>query len=246
MNRMTLYKVYWKMENKLVPELQEHQLAYEQLLLKQSASALCWLDLGCGHHLLSPWRLEQERRLLAATSWIVGVDVDFASLKKHQTIQDKVCATIGHLPFKDQTFDLVTSQMVFEHLQFPENQLREIARILKKGGRLCFHTPNSRGYSTWIARLIPEKLKKTLVYLLQKREADDLFPAFYRINTPVQIKRLAHQAGFAVEEMDLFCSPAEFAILPPIAFFELLWIKLLMSKTGRPLRTSIAGTLIKT
>ena len=37
------------------------------------------------------------------------------------------------------------------------------------------HTPNRRGYTTIAARLIPDLIKKKLVYLLQQREPDDVF-----------------------------------------------------------------------
>ena len=43
----------------------------------------------------------------------------------------------GHeLPFADESFDVVTSTAVFEHLYNPFQAAREIARVLKKGGAL--------------------------------------------------------------------------------------------------------------
>ena len=57
--------------------------------------------------------------------------------------------------------------MVFEHLDHPEKQLREIARVLSKDGKLIFHTPNKFGYATLIARLIAEAIKAKLVYVIQ-------------------------------------------------------------------------------
>lgn len=46
--------------------------------------------------------------------------------------------------FKDNSFDLVSARHVIEHIPDPANFMREIARILKKGGRLVIKTPNSR------------------------------------------------------------------------------------------------------
>ena len=46
--------------------------------------------------------------------------------------------------FKDNSFDLVSARHVIEHIPDPTNFMREIARILKKEGRLVIKTPNSR------------------------------------------------------------------------------------------------------
>ncbi|MCK5268981.1 MAG: class I SAM-dependent methyltransferase, partial [Spirochaetes bacterium] len=46
--------------------------------------------------------------------------------------------------FKDNSFDIVSARHVIEHIPDPTNFMREIARILKKEGRLVIKTPNSR------------------------------------------------------------------------------------------------------
>jgi len=45
--------------------------------------------------------------------------------------------------FKDNNFDIISARHVIEHIPDPMNFMREIARILKKGGRLVIKTPNS-------------------------------------------------------------------------------------------------------
>jgi len=45
-------------------------------------------------------------------------------------------ADIYNLPFKDETFDSVIICFVLEHLQHPVQALKEIKRVLKKGGKL--------------------------------------------------------------------------------------------------------------
>ncbi len=46
------------------------------------------------------------------------------------------------LPYRKETFDLVVTLEVIEHLQNAELFVSEIARILKKGGYLLISTPN--------------------------------------------------------------------------------------------------------
>ncbi|MGB9678239.1 MAG: class I SAM-dependent methyltransferase [Candidatus Ratteibacteria bacterium] len=52
------------------------------------------------------------------------------------------------LPFKDETFDIVYSKNVFEHLTKPGFALKEMARVLKKKGKLILITDNA-SYWVW-------------------------------------------------------------------------------------------------
>jgi ubiquinone/menaquinone biosynthesis C-methylase UbiE len=176
---------------------------------------------------------------------IVGLDYDWLSLSKHKTIKTLIRGDIGKLPFSDNSFDLVTANMVFEHLENPQEQLNEISRILQTGGRLIFHTPNKLSYATLMARLIPEIIKDKLKYFLQNRKEEDVFPAHYRINSPSAIKKLASESGFKVLKIKLICTSAQFIMIPPLVFFELIWIRFLMSTRGKPLRTNIIAILEK-
>ncbi|MBW2563805.1 MAG: methyltransferase domain-containing protein [Deltaproteobacteria bacterium] len=47
-----------------------------------------------------------------------------------------------NLPYKDETFDCVTSVEGIEHIGNPHLLIREIARVLKDGGHLVITTPN--------------------------------------------------------------------------------------------------------
>lgn len=245
MNRQACYNIYWKLQSMIAPGLKYSQAIYEDVLKEYCEEPLKWLDLGCGHQLLPPWRLEQEKTLIDKAKQVFGIDYDYLSLTKHKTIKNKLRGDISKLPFPDNTFDLITSNMVFEHLDNPEQQLREICRVLSKGGRLIFHTPNKFSYATLMARMIPESIKDKIVYVLQGRKEEDVFPAFYRINSPSEIDKLAKLSGFNVLKIKLICSSAQFVILPPIVLFELIYIRFLMSKAGKSLRTNIIAILEK-
>ena len=60
---------------------------------------------------------------------------------------DKVVAGRGEvLPFSDESYDIVYSTNVLEHVEHPGRVLREGLRVLKKGGTLQYVFPNYRSF----------------------------------------------------------------------------------------------------
>lgn len=60
--------------------------------------------------------------------------------------QPEVFGSALTLPFQDNSFDVVVSQEVFEHLPDPWAALAEVSRTLKPGGRLYLQVPFVIGY----------------------------------------------------------------------------------------------------
>jgi ubiquinone/menaquinone biosynthesis C-methylase UbiE len=243
--RQNLEKAYRAVEGVITPGLKYSQFLYEDVLNSHVNGRVDWLDVGCGHQILPPWRGDEETRLVARCHKTIGIDADLESLKNHRSINTRVLGMISNLPFRDESFDLVTANMVVEHLDVPETQFREIARVLKPGGIFIFHTPNRKGYSTAIARMIPEGAKKKIIRLVQARKEEDVFKTFYRANSPEEIARVAETTGFKVNKLKMIVSSAQLAVFPPLVVFELMWIRLLMTSRFKSLRTNIIGILQK-
>jgi len=243
--RGACFKFYWKVQKIVAPSLKYSQAIYEDILTSVSHDRSKWLDLGCGHRLLPPWRLEQERLLADAPDLIVGLDYDDPSLRKHGSIPNLVRGDASMLPFPEESFDLVTSNMMFEHLAEPEKELREIFRILKPGGVLLFHTPNANSYGVMLARATPQALKSKVIWLLQHRKEEDVFPTHYRMNTEKTIRGLAGRVGFRVTQLRLIVSSAQLVMIPPLVIAELFLIRFLMTRPGRRWRTNIIGVFTK-
>ncbi len=243
--RKALFKLYWRIEGAMVPGLQYSQRLYEEWLESHVTPGIAWLDLGCGHQILPRWRLDEERRLVSLSGLVVGVDYETNALKNHQTLSNRVRGDIGKLPFTSDTFDLATANMVLEHLSDPESQLREICRVLKPGGLFLFHTPNVLGYTTMMARLIPGVVKKKLIHLLDRRSGEEVFPTYYRANSFRRIRTLAAATGFQSVQIRPTASTATFAVIPPLAVVELVWIRIILTKRFRRLRPNLIGALRK-
>jgi ubiquinone/menaquinone biosynthesis C-methylase UbiE len=98
------------------------------------------LDVGCGHG-----RSLTELAARAPRGHVVGVDpselmIDIAARRNRSLIEaarvDVVLSTVESLPFPDGAFDKAQCVHVLYFWKDIEASLREIARVLKPGGRL--------------------------------------------------------------------------------------------------------------
>jgi SAM-dependent methyltransferase len=218
------------MQRRLVPELRYSQTQFEERLREYVPGATSWLDVGCGHQLLPPWREEAEEALVASCPLVVGIDYDFESLKKHRTFDHVLRGDVSALPFPDASFDLVTANMVVEHLSDPGQQFREIARVLRPNGVFLFHTPNALSYPVRVSRRLPDAVKRRLALLLEGRAEEDVFPTFYRANDADALHEIAAGSGLAVEAIHFTGSMPVTSVIPPLAAVELLWLRQLMRR----------------
>ncbi|MCP4650959.1 MAG: methyltransferase domain-containing protein [PVC group bacterium] len=99
---------------------------------------------------------------------VVGLDVELSVLKEaaHKFSSDNrkiVLQSNGcSLPFQDESFDVVSSSEVIEHIDDINAFLKEIHRILKPEGVFVITTPSRFNYVTLIGKMIPRKFKNRL------------------------------------------------------------------------------------
>ncbi len=95
------------------------------------------LEVGCGRGLMLSNLISAKKRS--------GIDpsseaIEFA--KTHIPEANLQVAFAQKLPFEDNTFDLVYSLEVIEHVKEYELMVSEVERVLKPGGIIFIQTPN--------------------------------------------------------------------------------------------------------
>ncbi len=180
------------------------------------------LEQGCGR--TAP--LLKKYRHVGAK--LHGVDmVDFTS--DHSDIH-LLKSSIEDLPFQAEEFDLIFSRSVMEHVERPEHAFREAFRVLRKGGRWVFLTPNRWDYVSIIARLIPNRFHGKVVNLTEGREEEDVFPVVYKANSWWQIDSACKHTGFRIKSFDyLGQDPQYFGFSPLLYRIATVYEKMLLS-----------------
>ena len=112
---------------------------YVELVTRFAPQAGKILDLGCGNGISS--------RLLNQSGFVVvGTDISSLFLEdarkwENPTLQYEVCDVL-ELPFADESFDVICSNELVEHLPDVETALSEMVRVVRKGGKVVISGPN--------------------------------------------------------------------------------------------------------
>jgi LysM repeat protein len=61
-----------------------------------------------------------------------------------------------------------------------------------------------------------------LIYFFERKKDTGIFPTYYKVNTHRKIPEVSDKTGFNIEQIKLVNTHAEFVMIPPIAFIELL------------------------
>jgi SAM-dependent methyltransferase len=104
------------------------------------------VDLGCG----AGNSVDYFRSKNPAIEWI-GVDVESSPEVNTRNRTDAAFRTFDgvHIPFDDETVDLIYCHQVLEHVRFPNDLLRDVSRVLKPGGYLVGSTSHLEPYHSY-------------------------------------------------------------------------------------------------
>jgi SAM-dependent methyltransferase len=164
---------------------------------------------------------------------------------EHPLLNARVMGLGGTSPFREKSFDLVTANMVVEHVDECSKFLGDIFRILEPGGRFLFHTPNLSNYMVFLASKTPDFLKDRIVWILERRKEEDRFYTHYHMNTVADVRQLATAAGFQVEELRVVGSVGSFGGLGPLGILECIPMKAAQSWGGGKYQSNLLCCLRK-
>jgi SAM-dependent methyltransferase len=175
--------------------------AYASLIAEHLSHSALWLDAGCGSRLLEADMDPLESWLVTHCKSIFGMDV---ALTSNRNIKSLLQGSLYHLPFSDNTLDLITCRMVVEHLDYPAKAFAEIARCLRLGGAFIVITPNLLNYGIFgnalATRVMPEKARLRIVHATDSRADEDIFPVRYKANTMPHLLELLNVSGLQVHK----------------------------------------------
>jgi len=192
---------------RFVPDSDYQENRYASAMEEQLRSGDYWLDLGAGTRVHGGWDTVSEAELAKRARLLIGCDLSKDHMRRNRHLHVAVVAAATHLPFRNGSINMLSANMVVEHLQEPEAVLGEVSRVLAQEGRFVFSTPNRRHPIVWLAALLVWKHgRQLLAERIEGRDGEHVFPTFYRFNTGTGIRRGAARAGFAVRSLELFNS----------------------------------------
>jgi len=168
------------------------------------------LDIGCGDG-------EYTTLFCKNKNEVVGLDLKNIVKREYKKFKF-VKGDAENLPFPDESFDLVISFDVLEHIQDDLKAIKEMHRVLRKNGRCFLETPNRERLSYRLLALAgkrrsyPLKLGEDCIHLREyvRQELEERFWREFK-----RIKILPFWLGFRGGWFDL-------GILSPPKFLESL------------------------
>ena len=199
----------------------------------------CVLDLGAGAGIIP------QMNFRGKAARVCGIDPDQRVLE-NPYLDEAIIGFGESVPYSENSFDMVFSTNVLEHLPEPEKVFNEVHRVLKPGGLFLFKTPNKWHYVALIARITPHWFHE-LINRLRGRDESDTFPTLYKANTPLAIRQFAEKTEFHVKELRLTEGRPEYMRISSITYIPgLIYEKLVNSFCGfEKFRVIIMGVLQK-
>jgi 2-polyprenyl-3-methyl-5-hydroxy-6-metoxy-1,4-benzoquinol methylase len=205
-----------------------HRLLKKYLEWDRDVAGRRVLEIGSGRGGFACWMARQPRpprELIAAdfAATAVLMGRDFATASGGRILWE--IGDIQRLPHASATFDTVVSCETIEHCPDPRLALRELARVLKPGGRLLLTTPNYLG---------PMGLYRIYLRLRGRRFTEEGQPINHALTLPSTV-RWTRQAGLTVKAVD---ATGHYLPLPGAPPRECRWLD------GRSLRWFALHSLV--
>jgi ubiquinone/menaquinone biosynthesis C-methylase UbiE len=181
------------------------------------------MDLGCGEESFLSSLAENAVQ-------VIGVD--------HREMQGPyglyLQADLNRdIPVEAESMDLAASKFLLEHLEMPDIFLRKVHASLQRGGWLVIMTPNvlyyPYGINLLLSRLLTQEKRMRVVELFSGRAQQEIFPVYYRCNTPRKLRRELIKAGFEVVHLGTYSDCEASAVVRPLGMMAVAYEKAVAS-----------------
>jgi SAM-dependent methyltransferase len=200
-------------DHKFYPEFNDHwdDTLFRKIILRYLHRDMILIDVGAG-----PGNVKQMN-FKGLFKKVVGIDPDNRVLLNPYLDEAKI-AFGEDIPYQDETFDMVISDNVWEHVSDPENFLKGVKRVMKPNGLYFAKTPNIFHYMPVIAKLTPHGFHE-LYNSLRGRSDNDTFETHYKLNSKSAITHYAKKVGFEVFYYHSYEGRPEYLRLSSFTYF---------------------------
>lgn len=222
--------------------IEYHQNRYARELDKWAPPGCRWLDIGAGTRLHGGWGGTPQESHAVRVRQLVGCDMLTEPLRQNPFLTSRVAASGDRLPFADGSFDLVTANMVLEHLEDPPRFFAEVFRVLDQGGRFVFVTPNRHHpIVALFAICLHPRVRSFVAKIADRRPAERIFLTHYRANTLGRLAQLMAGAGLGVIELTCFSSYPVTKNIPVLHSLEEAWLWASRGHWADRIRSNLLG-----
>ena len=216
-------------------------IPFHRLCLEQIASGSEILEIGSGPS-------NQTSEALSAIGILTGLDTD-PEVKNNRWLSKAFVFDGTRMPFDDESFDACSSNWELEHVQHPEENFKEVARVLRPGGVYCFRTMNLFHYVSIGARLMPHSIHVLLANRLRSlaEGAHDPYPTFFRSNTRGKLRRLCQEVGLEMSSITMIEPEPSYGRAHALLFYPMMAYEraVNLSSVLSGLRVTILGVVRK-
>jgi len=162
------------------------------------------LDLGCGWGGVVLHAATQASKAVGIEPDMERLDIARALQKETGAAQVELIEGVGEeLPFPDNSFDVVASYQVLEHVKNPARVLAEVSRVLKPGGVFHFSTPNYMAfyephYKVFWVPFLPKSIAR--LYLKLRGRKPEFVNHINYVN-PISIRKMLRNTRLSVTDL---------------------------------------------
>jgi len=186
--------------------------SYRDYILARLNPTMDILDLGAGRGYV------EEMNFRGMARSVSGVDPDPAVLENIFLDEAKEILSDSRIPYPKESFDLVFTNNVLEHIKDPASFFSEVYRTLKSGGLFLSKTTNKFHYVTFIARITPHRFHE-FINEKRGRKAIDTYPTYYRCNSIEEITMYTEQSGLTVIDVQQWEGRPEYLRFSALTYY---------------------------